>query len=171
MSNNIEKIALLTTERKNLSDALPALIAREKNWRLDSQKPCNYSLKSKREKCKEERNRSLITAEGILGDINNVKDKIAQIDIQIKALNDAQTASNTANVTLAQKGQSLEALTIKAQGESKAIVEAATIKANAEANAINKSADNSKQRNLIFIIIAIIIAFVIGYILYTKYKK
>jgi len=160
MSGNLEKIAQLVDERKKLSDSLPALIAREKNWRLDSQKSCNYTLKAKREKCQAERNNSLKTADGILGDINNVKGKIAQIDIQIDTIKKSQSAVDQAVVTLAKSGQSMEALAIKANAEAQAIKTVA-----------DTAADNSKKQTTVIIAVVVVVVVVIGYFIYKKIKK
>ena len=162
MSQNLEKITQLMADRKYFSDALPALNQRYNDWLNDSRKPCGYYSNSKNKKCEEERANSGITAAGIKKDIENVEGKILQIDNQIKLLTETQTATNTATVTLANKGFSLEALTIKAEGEVKAVQDAAVIKANAEAQAIketsNASAINETFRNrLIYGVIAVVI--------------
>lgn len=173
MSQNLEKITQLVAERNAKAARIATLIPSEADWRADSKRECRGSG-SKYRDCQKERADSLVIANQRAAEIASLRSQVASIDQQIKVLEAAQTATNTATVTLAQTGQSWEALAIAAEGQSKASLEAATIKANAEAQAIKANSsvavDNSKQRNMIFIAIAIIAALVIGYIIYTKYK-
>jgi len=185
MSQNLEKITQLTAQRNTLSARMATLIPSEADWRKDSTLPCTQSLKSKREACQKERANSLLTANQRAAEIASIKDQINSIDRQISVLESTQESSNTANITLAGKGISLESEVLKAEGEARADLalaeaqgtaaqQAAQIKANAEAQAIKESSsvasDNSKQRNMIFIAIAVIAALGIGFFLYKKYN-
>ena len=172
MSQNLEKITQLVAERNAKTARIAEIEPKEAYLRKFEKIDCPTG--QIRNTCLSYNAARVGEANVFLAEINALKSQINSIDQQIKVLESVQIATNTATVTLAQTGQSLEALTIAAEGQSKASIEAATIKANAEAQAIktnsNLAADNSKQRNMIFIAIAIIVALVIGYIIYTKYK-
>lgn len=170
MSANQEKIALLNGSKASKNARIATLIPSEADWRADSQRECRGSGNRLRE-CKAERAASLVTANQRLAEINQLKSDVQAIDLEIAVLVEADRANNQANVTLANKGVSKEALQTAALGQN----EAAKIKANAEAEAITKiastQADNSRNQNMVFIAVAVVVVVVVSYFLYKKFKK
>lgn len=160
MSQNLEQIAILTVQRNEKIARIAEIEPKESYLRKFEKIVCPSGPIAN--SCISYNSARVSEANILLSEINGLKDQVRSIDEQIQVLASVQTATNTATVTLAQTGQSLEALTIAAEGQSKASIEAATIKATAEAQAIketsNASAINETFRNrLIYGVIAVVV--------------
>lgn len=170
MSANQEKIALLNSARSSKEARIAILVPSEADWRRDSTRECRGTARQKRD-CQKERGDSLVIANQRLAEINQLKNEIAGIDIEIAALVEADRAKNQANVALANQGLSMEALSKAAEGQN----EAAKIKATAEAEAIKTTAttqaENSRNNNMVFIAVAVVVVAVVGFVLFKKFKK
>lgn len=170
MSANQEKIALLNSAKASKAARIAILAPSESDWRRDSTRECRGSGQKKRD-CEKERQNSLVIANQRLAEINQLKSDIASIDLEIAVLVEADRANNQANVTLANQGISMEALSKAAEGQN----EAAKIKAAAEAEAIKTTAttqaDNSRNNNMVFIAVAVVVVVVVAFVLFKKFKK
>lgn len=169
MSANQEKIALLNTSKASKTATLSEIVPKETYLRGFEKVVCPSG--QTRNACVSYNAARVGEANIFLAEITKLKSDIQAIDTEIAVLVAAENANNQANVALANKGISKEALHTAALGQN----EAAKIKANAEAEAITKTAttqaENSRNNNMVFIAVAVVVFVIVSYFLYKKFKK
>jgi hypothetical protein len=169
MSANSDKIALLNSAKSSKNLRLSEIVPKESYLRGFEKIVCPTGTTGN--PCRLLNANKVGEANVLLAEITRLKSEIQAIDTEIGVLIEADRANNQANVSLANKGISMEALALAAKGQN----EAAAIKAAAEAEAIKTTAttqaDNSRNNNMVFIAVAVVVVAVVAFVLFKKFKK
>lgn len=173
------QIAQIDKQMSELRAQIPAQQARYDDWFRQSQVKCDFSLKSKQQRCLDDKAYKLSEANKSKQILQNLNNQINALQATKNTLIDRQKANNDATVNLSTQGLSNEALIQQALGSSQALqvkaeAEAEAIKreAEAEAQAIQEdSASSTMRKNIIIGAVVLVVVVVTIMVIKAKMKK